>query len=131
ERLWETPGWEIQTLHLSPEHGGPADGSPVAMGASLVNGDRYVAFACGLDGIQREVSVYRQLLWRTILRAKELGLKFLDLGMDAEVEKTRLGAVPHPQCAFVQLTDHFNAEILGQVVQDVSFRDSASLAKVG
>ena len=130
ERLWETPGWEIQTLHLLPQHGGPADGSPVAMGASLINGDRYVAFACGLDGVQREVSVYRQLLWRTILRAKELGLRHLDLGMDAEVEKTRLGAVQFPQCAYVQLTDHFNAEILGQVVQDVSFSDP-SLMKTG
>lgn len=135
ERLWETPGWEVQTLHLSPEAGGPADGRAVALGASYMNGKHSVALVCGTDGVQREVSVYRQLLWRTMLRAKELGMESLELGMDAEVEKARMGCEQVLQCAYVQLSDHFNAEIMGQVVQDVSLAPNSlavkSLAKTG
>jgi predicted N-acyltransferase len=119
-RLWETPGWELMSLYLSPEEGGPADGSAVALGINFLQGDHMVAVICGLDQVQREVSVYRQLLWRTVLRAKEAGAKTLELGMDAEREKTRLGAVPRPQCAYVQLTDHYSAELMGLIAQAVA-----------
>ena len=119
-RFWETPGWELLTLQLSPEAGGPADGSEVAVAASCSNGPVFVGMVCGIDTQEREISVYRQMLWQVILRAKLQGHRYLELGMDAEVEKRRLGATPRPQCAYVQLTDHFGAELLGQVVQDVS-----------
>lgn len=122
EQLWATPGWELLALHLSPEAGGPADGRAVAIGISFRDGDRMVAAICGLDGEQREVSVYRQLLWRMLLRAKEAGVKTLELGMDAEREKMRLGAEPRQQCAYAQLTDHYSAEIMGQIAQDVSLQ---------
>jgi hypothetical protein len=60
------------------------------------------------------------MLWQLIRRARELGLGQVELGMDAEYEKLRLGAEERPQCAYVQLSDHFGAEILGQLVQDLS-----------
>lgn len=120
EQLWATPGWELMSLHLSPAAGGPEDGSAVALGINCLNGDHMVAVICGLDYVNREVSAYRQLLWRTLLRAKEAGAKTLELGMDAEREKTRLGAVPRPQCAYVQLTDHYSAELMGLISQDVA-----------
>ncbi len=123
QQLWNTPGWEILSLHLSPEAGGPADGQAVAVGISFVEGDRMVAAICGLDGEQREVSVYRQLLWRMLKRAKELGVRHLELGMDAEREKQRLGAEPRPQCAYAQLTDHYSAEQLGQIAQAVALEE--------
>lgn len=119
-QLWATPGWELMSLSLAPEAGGPADGSAVAMGISYLEGDRMVAAIAGLDGEQREVSVYRQLLWRILLRAKEAGAKTLELGMDAEREKTRIGAEPRPQCAYVQLTDHYSAELMGIIAQDIA-----------
>lgn len=120
EKLWRTPGWELMSLHLAPEHGGPLDGRAVAVGISFFSGDRMVAVICGLDGAQREVSVYRQLLWRMLLRAKEAGAKSLELGMDAEREKTRLGAEPRLQCAYVQLTDHYSAELIGHIQQELA-----------
>jgi predicted N-acyltransferase len=122
KRLWETEGWEIMSLHLAPEAGGPADGSAVAMGISMKHGDRMVAVVAGLDGEQREISVYRQLLWRTLLRAKAVGARWLELGMDAEREKTRMSAEPRPQCSYVQLTDHYAAETIGQISQDLALQ---------
>ncbi len=119
-KLWMTPGWELMSLYLSPGAGGPLDGSAVAMSISFIGGDRMVAAIAGLDGVQREVSVYRQLLWRTLLRAKEAGLKSLELGMDAEREKTRIGAEPRLQCAYVQLTDHYSAELMGHISQELA-----------
>jgi hypothetical protein len=120
QQLWKTPGWELMALHLSPERGGPADGRAVAMVLSFVADDRMVAVICGLDGEQRPVSVYRQLLWRLVLRAKELGVKTLELGMDAEKEKGRFGAEPRLQCAYVQLTDHYSAELIGHISQELA-----------
>ena len=119
-QLWKTPGWELVSLHLAPEFGGPADGKAVAMGISFLSGDRMVAAICGLDGEQREVSVYRQLLWRMLLRGKEAGAKTLELGMDAEREKTRIGAEPRLQCAYVQLSDHYSAELMGHISQELA-----------
>lgn len=120
QQLWQTPGWELMALHLSPERRGPANGQAVAMVLSFVADDRMVAAICGLDGEQRKVSVYRQLLWRLMVRAKELGLKTLELGMDSEVEKTRLGAEPRRQCAYVQLSDHYSAELMGHISEELA-----------
>lgn len=120
QRLWATPGWELMALHLSPERGGPVNGQAVAMVLSFVGDDRMVAVICGLDGEQRTVSVYRQLMWRLLLRAKELGVKTLELGMDAEKEKGRFGAEPRFQCAYVQLTDHYSAELMGHISQELA-----------
>ncbi len=125
KQLWSAPGWELLALHLSPEAGGPADGRAVAVGISFRDGDRMVAAICGLDGEQREVSVYRQLLWRMLLRAKEAGVKTLELGMDAEREKTRMGAEPRQQCAYAQLTDHYSAELMSQIAQAVALDPAA------
>jgi hypothetical protein len=124
ERLWETPGWELMTLHLSSEAGHSREGAPVAVVASYANGPRYVSFVCGLDTQRCDMSVYRQMLWRVVLRAKERGCSTLELGMDAAYEKARVGAQVRPQCAYVQLTDHFNGELIAQVVQEVSFTDT-------
>lgn len=120
QKLWMTPGWELMALHLSPERRGPADGKAVAMVLSFVSDDRMVATVCGLDGEQRKVSVYRQLLWRLMLRAKELGVKSLELGMDSEREKARLGAEPRLQCAYVELSDHYSAELMGHISQELA-----------
>lgn len=120
KKLWMTPGWELMSLYLSPSAGGPVDGSAVAMSISFLGEERMVAAIAGLDGVQREVSVYRQLLWRTLLRAKEAGLKSLELGMDAEREKQRLGAEPRQQCAYVQLTDHYSAELMGHISEGLA-----------
>ena len=35
---------------------------------------------------------YRQALFQTVLRAKELGIEYLNLGFTADLEKKRLGA---------------------------------------
>ena len=82
-----------------------------------------MAVVAGLDGEQREVSVYRRVLWRIVKRAKALGVRTLELGMDAEREKQRPGAEPRPQCAYAQLTDHYSAEQLGQIAQAVALEE--------
>lgn len=126
ECLWATPGWELMTLHLSPDAQGPASGEPIAVTASCLNGKTFVGVIAGLDSVERELSVYRQLLWRVILRAKELGATTLELGMDAEREKLRLGAVARTQCVYAQLVDHSSSEILEQVIQEVSLGNSTN-----
>ncbi len=126
-RLWATPGWELMSIHLAKEVGGPADGRAVAVVANFIDGDRMVALICGLDGLPRgEISPYRQMLWQLMKRANAAGAKTLELGMDAQQEKMRLGCEPRKQCAYFQLTDHFSAELIGQVVQSVSLGEASA-----
>jgi len=127
-KLWATPGWELMSMHLSEADEGRPDSKAVGVVASFIEGDRMVALLCGLDGVQRHVSVYRQMIWQLMRRANQAGVKYLEMGMDAEHEKMRMGCEPRKQCAYFQLTDHFSAELIGQVVQSVSLGETAPAA---
>jgi len=127
-RACTQPGWEILSLSLKTEFGGPVDGSAVAMGVGFAGKERYVAVFCGLDYGYRHVHVYRQLLWQFIQRARLNGCKYLGLGMDADFEKSRLGSVRQANCVYIQAIDHFNGVVLDKLVQEVSLQATKSVA---
>lgn len=99
------PAWEVVTL-------APADGDetrPVAWYAAHRRDGHYAAFLCGVDYAHvagTTVGAYRQMLLQMVRRARELGAHTLHLGMDAEMEKQRFGAVPYSTCAYVLSFDH-------------------------
>jgi len=59
-----------------------------------------------------EFQTYRQLLYHTILRARELHMKKVDFGMSANFEKRKLGATIIPKQAFIQTADNYLLEQL-------------------
>jgi hypothetical protein len=67
----------------------------------------------GLDYDFREFHVYRQLLYRAILRAKELGKEKIFLGFTADEEKGKFGAVSVATSAYIQVRDNFNLSLIG------------------
>jgi len=78
------------------------------------SGTTYVPNLVGLDyEFTNEYGVYRQLLYHTILRAKELGLKRIDFGMTAGFEKRKLGAEVIENVSYVQIRDNYKLESLG------------------
>lgn len=73
----------------------------------------YVPEFVGMDyQYSRDFNVYRQLLYRTILRAKELGYTRIDFGLTASFEKRKLGAKVTPKVCYVQAKDNFSLELL-------------------
>ena len=79
------------------------------------NTDRvYVPAFIGMDyGALEQYAVYRQLLYRTIERAIDLGLPKIDFGMTAAFEKRKLGATVQEKYAFIETRDNFILEQLG------------------
>jgi hypothetical protein len=117
-----SPAWEVVTLSLNPGTGGPEHEKPVAWYAAHRHGSTYSPFFCGLDyGYLQSHSIYRQMLLQIVTRAVELGATEVHLGMDAEMEKSRFGAVPKKTCVYVQAQDHFNGELLRELAAEVQF----------
>lgn len=79
----------------------------------------YVPDLIGMDyNYSREFNVYRQLLFQTILRAKELEVIKIDFGLTAAFEKRKVGATVMPKCAYLQAKDNFALESLDWLRND-------------
>jgi Acetyltransferase (GNAT) domain len=77
--MLESPAWEIVTLSLKPEAGGPAHGRPVAWFAGHLFGGHYGALVAGLDyGYVVEHGVYRQMLFQMVRHSKNRGMRLWD-----------------------------------------------------
>lgn len=62
-----------------------------------------------------EYGTYRQLLFRTIERAMDLGMPKIDMGMTASFEKKKLGATVEEKYAYLQTSDNYTLELLGMM----------------
>mgnify|MGYP003629590439 CR=1 FL=1 len=110
ERMNENPLWEFIMLF-------PFNEPDRVLGVMFCyrNTDRvYVPAFIGMDyGALEQYAVYRQLLYRTIERAIDLGLPKIDFGMTAAFEKRKLGATVQEKYAFIETRDNFILEQLG------------------
>ena len=123
--LLANPAWEVVTLAAE----GGDEARPVAWYAAHQGDGHYAAFMCGVDYAHvagTEVGAYRQMLLRMTRRAREVGAHTLHMGMDAETEKRRFGAVPHPTCAYVLAFDHDAGDRLHAVTTAVGLDAAAS-----
>lgn len=127
EALCDNPAWELVTVHLDPAAGGPADGHPVAWYAAHKHGEHYAPFLCGLDyDYVFAHGAYRAMIYQMLLRARELGMTDIHLGMDADLEKERFGSIRQTNSVYLQARDHFNGRILQEIVAEVGLLRSAS-----
>jgi hypothetical protein len=118
--MLEHPCWELMLLRLRPAAGGRADAPVVAFGAHFVGEGHYVPTVVGLDYDHvRAHGAYRQALRQSLLRARSLGATRMSLGMGAGLEKRRFGARAEQRCAYVQVADHYGAELLAAVEAQV------------
>lgn len=127
--LLESPAWEIGALRI--RDGGPADGRPVAFWAAHVHGDHYAPLFCGLDDDWlASHGTYRAMLVHILRRARARGATTVHLGMDAEIEKRRVGARTVPTCVYGQVRDHYQGALLREIVAEVATRaEHATAAK--
>lgn len=86
------------------------------VGVMLCYKNQRVTYCPSLVGIDyaytEEFSIYRQLLYQTILRAKNLHFKKIDFGFSASFEKRKLGATTHKRYAFLQAKDNYSLEMI-------------------
>jgi len=73
----------------------------------------YVPELIGMDYAAGDgFNLYRQLLYQTIKRARELQIKRIDFGISATFEKKKLGASILPKVAYVQARDNYAMELM-------------------
>lgn len=119
DALLDSPAWEIVTLTLDPAAGGPADGAPVSWYAAHRHEGTYAAFLCGVDYRYvegTEFGAYRQMLLQIVRRARELGMRRLHFGMDADQEKARFHTRLVPTAGYVYGREHDASDALHQLV---------------
>ncbi len=79
----------------------------------------YVPSLIGMDyNYNKEFQTYRQLLYQTIKRAKDLKFKQIDFGFSASFEKRKLGVTIIPKVAYLQANDNFSLEALEWLRKD-------------
>ena len=110
----EDPNWEFLLLNLKENLAKSKTCALVGVMFCYKNSKTtYVPEFVGMDyEYAKDFNVYRQLLFRTILRAKELGFSKIDFGLTASFEKKKLGAVVTSKVCYVQAKDNFSIELL-------------------
>lgn len=108
----QNPNWEFICLSLKQNGMNRNDLAGVMF--CYKNSERtYVPSFVGMDyTCTEDFSIYRQLLYHTILRAKELKYEQIDFGLTAAFEKKKLGAKVRSKVCYIQAKDNFALELL-------------------
>jgi 7-keto-8-aminopelargonate synthetase-like enzyme len=108
EAIAKSSSWDILIVRLRPENGATAYENVAAFCFNYVNGKTYCPMLVGTDyELLQKYEPYRQIMYRNIRRAKELGCESVLLAFTASVEKQRFGAVPVPTVMFADAEDNF------------------------
>jgi hypothetical protein len=107
--------WEFILLHLKDNENSKNESHLVGILFCYKKpGQTYVPSLIGMDyAIPRKFSLYRQLLFQAIKRAKQLSYKKIDFGITATFEKRKLGAKVIQKVAYIQAKDNFSMEFMG------------------
>jgi len=102
QKMYDDPSYDFIHLYLKD---GPT--YPVAVMISQIIDNVYNAQLVGLDyGYVREKGTYKQILYQSVKRARELNCSKVDLAYTAEMEKKKVGAVPEKTFGFVMALEH-------------------------
>lgn len=107
EMMYDDPSYDIIRLYIKDQE------DPIGVLFSHKNGEMYNALLVGLNyEYVRDHNAYKQILYQSVIRAKALGCKTLDLAFTAEMEKKKVGAKVKETYAFVQATEHLSYAML-------------------
>ena len=110
-KMINDPNWEFILLYLREEN------TKQAVGIMFCYKNMEHTYVPALIGMNYtyalKFQIYRQLLYQTIKRARELNFKKIDFGFSATFEKKKLGATIIPKVAYIQARDNFSMELMG------------------
>lgn len=113
ENIAQNPNWEVLTLTLKPEFDTRDERKPVVVTISYVTEKAYNYMMVGIDyNFQEEYKPYRQAMFQTIFRAKELGKEVVCLGYSASFEKRKFGATLVDSVGYMQAKDNYAMEVI-------------------
>jgi 7-keto-8-aminopelargonate synthetase-like enzyme len=92
----------------------------------------YNGVILGMDYSYADQDIYSQILWQTVLRAQQLNLKYVNLGLSSSVNKRKFGAEAIAQVAFIQIQDHYNMSVINAIANTdvISSEDKIAQKKI-
>ncbi len=114
------PNWEFMLLYLKNNTEEKITNQAVGVMFCYKNMEHtYVPSLIGMDyDYALKFQIYRQLLYQTIKRTKQLDYNKIDFGFSATFEKKKMGAVLVPKVAYIQARDNFSMEMMGTLQND-------------
>ena len=107
EQMNEGGDWEFLLFYLK-QPGRPL----VGVGCTHKGPKSYQGVILGMDYQYHEFKTYKQILYRVIMRAKQLDKQLVHLGLTANLEKRKLGSQLMPRVGFLQADTNFHLELL-------------------
>ncbi|MBI2967802.1 MAG: aminotransferase class I/II-fold pyridoxal phosphate-dependent enzyme [Bacteroidetes bacterium] len=121
---------EIMQVTLKPEYSPAGKSIPVAVTFSIITAaNNYCGVIIGLDyNYVRTHNLYKYTLYKTVLRATELKANKILLGFTASDVKRKFGARAVPQCAYIQVLDHYNSDVINSMAVSNELNQEADRA---
>jgi 7-keto-8-aminopelargonate synthetase-like enzyme len=110
--------WEILTTTLKTEFDSRLKPLPVAVTFNFRTPTQYNGMILGIDHSLPEsakYNCYKQALYQSLCRARELNLNLIQLGYSAGQTKRMLGAREIPSVGYVQTNDNYSLEVLSSL----------------
>lgn len=109
---------ELLLLYLNESLKKDQNAMPCAALFCYSSHNTYIPVYIGIEyQYNEDFSIYRQMLYQAIKRAKTKKCDVMNMGFSAAFEKKKLGAKLNPTCAFLQAKDNFTIEAMG-IMQD-------------
>ncbi|MES2285297.1 MAG: aminotransferase class I/II-fold pyridoxal phosphate-dependent enzyme [Bacteroidota bacterium] len=113
KKLSKHPNWEFVVLKLKPEFDSRPERKAVAVIWCYIGSAHYSPMIIGMDyKYVFEYKVYKQAIYQVLKRARMLNLSKVYLGLSADIDKHKFGAVQHARVAYIQAKDNFNMEVI-------------------
>ncbi|WKN44893.1 bifunctional aminotransferase class I/II-fold pyridoxal phosphate-dependent enzyme/GNAT family N-acetyltransferase [Tunicatimonas pelagia] len=107
------PGWEFLVLRLKPAYDPRLERSPVSVCWCYRTERSYCPMILGMDyNFNEDFKVYKQTLYRVVQRAQHLGIDQVYLGLSADTDKRKVGAIQVPKVAYLQTRDNYHWEVI-------------------
>ncbi|NRB39159.1 MAG: aminotransferase class I/II-fold pyridoxal phosphate-dependent enzyme [Pseudomonadales bacterium] len=114
--MFDHPNWDFIFLYIKEHLEQDKQALPVAVGMCYKSEKTYSPMILGMEYQYAEShNIYKQMLYRTVMRAKTAGFDNMKFGFGASQVKRRVGAEAVPTNAYIQLIDHFNQEELANM----------------
>lgn len=118
EEVLNHPNWDIFEFYLKDR---TDNTQAVAVGFNYKTTDNYCPMVLGIDyNFQDQYHVYRQVLYSAVAEGRRQNAKKIYLGMEAGLEKKRLGAERQSFALYIQMNDSFNLQKIEQYTNHIS-----------
>lgn len=113
ELICVNPYWETMCIYIKTSD---SKKELVAVCFSHVSNTTYNPTFLGINySIGQDLKVYKQLLYQVTKRAIQLGKQTMHLGLSADTDKKKIGAIQLEKSAYISVKDNFNMEILNNI----------------